>query len=523
MEWVRSPVSHAEMAGQSDDEILALFDRFPDATESHDPKDWMGGGSVQASREFKEFAKLHAGRAAAIIPRFRSADQQRPAGHGVEGLVETGRPCAEMIELVLRLDERGFTGQEFRATVAAALRELARPAGLPDAACELLERWRRSEWTEHEPAFVPEREEREPPRHPASVVWYRGGSVSVPHGRFNVLDALTAGYLSRKPHAADRWLMMLQDHVEREETEVNWQVLCVYLSNVRCCSDLAAAGMFLRRLFERFPGVLRCELGARLLAQVADLLPDEARRAAYATARGRGDERGPQAFGELVALRHLLHPEDTWAGEQVESAFAVADTPDRQWVQVGVAFAAVNQWLAPGCRVRATELIRRLIPVPSTRVGYAVMFAFRTRGELPMDDSTLAVFRQVRDHPAFLARSEADDAIFEHLLDALVVDTELVCRVGEQAVQLLGADLQSFQHRISMASPALIDVALRLQRRGGDYRPRGMTLFEELLDLGVSEAVSLAASNDLRITPGGHRAPRRTRAARTGGETETGD
>lgn len=47
-----------------------------------------------------------------------------------------------------------------------------------------------------------------------------------------------------------------------------------------------------------------------------------------------------------------------------------------------------------------------------------------------------------------------------------------------------------------------------------------MALFEELLDLGVSEAVSLAASNDLRVTPGGSRAPRRTRATRTGRETE---
>ena len=50
-----------------------------------------------------------------------------------------------------------------------------------------------------------------------------------------------------------------------------------------------------------------------------------------------------------------------------------------------------------------------------------------------------------------------------------------------------------------------------------------MTLFGELLDLGVSEGVSLAASNDLRITPGDYRAPRRTRATRTGSETETGD
>ena len=60
-------------------------------------------------------------------------------------------------------------------------------------------------------------------------------------------------------------------------------------------------------------------------------------------------------------------------------------------------------------------------------------------------------------------------------------------------------------------------MALRLQRGGGEYRPRGIELFEALLDLSVSEAVSVAASNDLRLTAGGQavRMPRRTRSTPT--------
>ncbi len=287
--------------------------------------------------------------------------------------------------------------------------------------------------------------------------------------------------------------------------------------NLCRCSNQVAAREFLERLIQRFPGVLTCEQGVRLLAHVAHLLSGEARHAAYGAVRSWDAERGPQAFGELVDLRHLLHPEDAWASGRIEAAFADPPTPDREWRLVGVAFAAVNQWHTPGCRASATALLCRLIPEVSERVGFAAMTAFRTRDDLPMDESTLTVLRQVRDHPEVLARCDVDEAFFEHLLDAFVIDTELVCTLSERAVQLLGTGLQSAHRGVYLASPALIDVALRLQRGGGDFRRRGIELFEALLDLGVSEAVSVAASNDLRLTAGGQavRMPRRTRPTLT--------
>ena len=78
------------------------------------------------------------------------------------------------------------------------------------------------------------------------------------------------------------------------------------------------------------------------------------------------------------------------------------------------------------------------------------------------------------------------------------------------------ADLQSVSNGLYLANTALIDISLRLQRSGTDYRRRGMELFEALLDLGVAEAVNVARSNDHRLGPGGYpiRLPRR-RLART--------
>jgi hypothetical protein len=500
------------MADRTNAEILSLFDALPDSTEWHHPKDWMVGGSIQLSREFEELTKSYPDRAVEIMAGFRPKEQERPAAHGIRGLVAAKRPIPEIVALVQQLDARGFTGWEFREMVAFALADLGRPGGLPDAACALLDRWRLAAWPDND-GDGDKRIEKEDSRRPASLLWQYRGMAPLPHGRFPVLYALTLGYLCREPHAADLWLLMLSDHVERKESLTIWRAMCRYLPDLRLCSDRNLAREFLCRLFKRFPGVLTCQPGALLLGRVAQLLTDDDRQQAYESVRKWGAERGPQAFGELICLRHLLNPEDVWARERVAAALTESIEPGHEWISVGVALAAANLWQEPSCRIPAAELLRQLIPRVSERISYAVMTVFQTRDELALDDPTLSLLRQVEAHPEILVRSRVDEAFFDHLLDALVIDVELVCRISEEAVRRRGAELQDFQDGFYMASSALIDISLRLQRSGGDYRRRGMELFEALLDLGVAEAVSLTRSNDLRLVPGGRpvRPPRRKR------------
>src|SRR5207248_87665 len=128
--------------------------------------------------------------------------------------------------------------------------------------------------------------------------------------------------------------------------------MCLCLADVRCCSDRERAGAFLARLFERFPGVLTCRVGVRLLAGVAHL------------------------------------------------------------------------------------------PAPDEATVYAAMTVFRTRDDLPLDEPTLALFRRVEEHPDVLLRGDVDESFFDHLLDAFVIDPELVCRISEEAVRRRGAELR---------------------------------------------------------------------------------
>jgi hypothetical protein len=510
MRLIGSPVSRAGIEARSEAEIVALFDEFPDSTESHNPNDWMVGGSVQLSREFEDFTKAHPDRALAVVATLRPGIQERPASHLVRGLVAMKHPVAEVIAIVQQLDARGFGSQDFRETVALALDDLARTEGLPEIACDLLERWRIADWSIVDDAKSNRRDTDDSSR-TTSILWQYGGTVSVPQGRFSVLSALTRGYLCRQPHAADRWLEMLSDHIEREESAASWRAMCLYLENVRCCTDQVRVRSFLERMFVRFPAVLRCDLGVRLLARVAELISEEIRQLAYCTVRQWDPKRGPQAFGELICLCHLLHPNDDFARTQVEIALSEPMGADFEWVLVGVAFAAAELWTEPSCRHRATDILCQLIPQPIEHIGIAALSVFQTRDELPLDEATLRLFRQIESHPDVLMRTPVGDSFYDHLLDAFVIDMELVCRISEIAVSHKWAGKHSAQNAFRLADSALIDISLRLQRSGGDYRSRGMKLFELLLDLGVAEAINLAQSNDLRLVSGGHpmRFPRR--------------
>lgn len=505
---ITSPVSRDELAARTDAEIAALFDELPDSTDSHHPKDWMRGGSVQLSREFEELVKERPDRAAGVVARLQPGHQERPAAHAVQGLVAAKRPAAEVVELVQLLDARGFSGEEFRSSVAYSLGDLGREAGLSDGACELLDRWRVAKWANND-HDEPASNEGDPAQ-PTSILWRYGGTVGLPHGRFPVLAALTRGYLYRTPPAADRWLAMLLDHVDRDESLTNWRATALYLDNLWCCQDRVRASEFLVRLLVRHPAVFADDRGVYFLARVAALFPDDRRRCAYEVVRGWGGRHGQQAFGELVGLRHLLHADDDWACEQVEAS--LAGPAGGEWVAVGVAFAAANLWCEPECRARATEVLCRLVRHPADAVGHAVMSVYLTRDDLPLDDATLGLFRAIAAQPEILRQPSLDEAFFDHLLDALLIDADLVCRLAEEAVARRGAELQSLAHGFYMAGSVLIDISLRLQRSGGDLRRRGMDLFEALLDLGVSEAVGVARSNDLRLVVGGPvRMPRRRR------------
>jgi hypothetical protein len=495
--FIGSPMSAEQMARASIDDIVRLFTIYEDTAEHH-PKDMLRGGSSEASSEFGRFAKDHPERALAIIRRFNPGRQERPAAYGLFALSEKVQVPDTLCSLVLELDQRGFRNEEFRVHAARALGNCAREgAGLPEAICTLLERWLGEPWTRKD-AEVTRGERDQTEDAPRSVLWQRDGLVMLPFGTYHLLHALTRGYLLRNPPAADRWLLALEAHLERPESPEVWRVLCGELQYLHLC-DHGRATAFLQRLFEKHPAVRDSQLGAVLLTHAWSFLPARVMQQCLHAMRDGSWEEGPQAFGELLALRTLFYPEDRWAKDEVHRALGGAAEPVQNFQQVrtGLGFTAAQLWHKFPYREQAGDILVKLIPLADVRVSHAVMHVFLATGVLYADEPSRLLLRTLLAYPDTLRATE-DSFLVERLEDILPAEPQLVLDFCRELVRVRADELTSIRTGFAVNTSHLTNIALTLQRLGGDFRKQGLDLFEKLLDLGVQDAHATLQELDKR-------------------------
>jgi hypothetical protein len=509
--FIGSPMSAEQMQRAKNEDIVKLFRDLPDATESSHPRDWLRGGSYQASGEFERFSTASPARAVAILADFQAGKQERPAGHALVGLSKSNFPDEGLFQLLLDLDARGFRSDSFRVDAARAIQErLKDNAGLPDPICELFERWLGEPWTTQD-ALRAERTEQEDKR-PTSVLWQRGGAYPLPYGTYQVLRALTYGYLLRTPPAADRWLAALETHAERPEQAETWLALSWDLQYLHLGDRVASR--LLNRLIEKFPTMLEREEGAILLSHVWSFAPAGSLWDWLARMRQGPWKKGAQAYGELLALRALMYPEDERAQQALASALDDGGS-DGGAVRTGVAFTCANMWHRADTRESATRCLTRLMACADEGVGGAVMQVF-VADELLPDDSTRRLLGSLADNPAPLAC--ADSGWFIEGLERLLPnEPETVFRLCSEVVRQQGRDLGSIHRSWALHAANLTTVALTLHRMEDPYRRMGLELFETLLSIRVPDAEAALREIDLRprlagmIPPQRHRRPRRKR------------
>lgn len=494
--FIGSPMSAEQMQRARNRDIVNLFRELPDATESHHPRDWMRGGSSQASAAFEQFATASPDRAVAILAEFKPGQQERPTGAGLIGLSKSSYADDTLFQIIFKFDAQGFRSETFRIDAARAIEaRLNDDVGLPGAVCELLERWLAEPWQAREVSHA-EREARN--ERPTSVLWQRGGLCSLPYGTYHLLHALTYGYLLRKPPAAARWLSALEAHCERPEQPETWLALAHDLRYLHHC-DHEGAARFLRRLFERFPAVLEREEGAVLITNVWSFAPAESVWAWLTRLRQGAWVKGAQAYGELIGLRALIFPGDVRARSEIEAVLGSGPEPptDLQAVRTGVAFACANLWERADTRRAATECLVRLIPGADDDVGSAVMHLFVASDSLLPDDPTHQLLDALVRHPRALLCAEVGWFI-ERLEGLLPNEAETVCRLCREVIRLRGQDLASLQSSWSMQAANLTNVALTLHRLDDPCRGAGLELFEALLDIRLPDAEAALREIDLR-------------------------
>lgn len=489
MERIGSPVSAEEMAAQTDDEIVGLFNLLHDGQEDH-PKDWMKGGSVEASREFEKLAEKHQERAMAIIGRFEPGKQERPAAHGFQGLHKGGLNKERLFDLLRELHRRGFASSDIRHAAASVLMDRAQSEkGLPDDICGILRGW----LAQHEDAS--EQDPAETIEH--GILWDSMRMHALTTNSM-LLDSVALGYICRENPVYPEWLQALEEALAGPTNTRSW-VASVHTLRYLGRGDRAQAAAFVTALLAKHPNMRCCVEGAILLAHAHRWGDDGVVAGWLADMRDDASPFTDQAFGELVALRHLLNPEDAWCTEQVQAILDGNGAEPKRlalW-RLGCAHTAAHCWKEEQVRPRATELLEQLGPTADEATAKALLTTFRLVDPLPLDAYSERLFQLLLGAPHLLEKGH-EHFLVEALSTAVERRPDLVWGICSRIVAMAGIQLGDHRTRWPLESEHLVGIALTLHRLVG-YLEKGLALYEDMLELEAHGAKDALRDIDRRV------------------------
>lgn len=494
MTAVESPMSSAQMEKAGNGDILRLFETLTDDTEwNHPTRRWpIGvGGSIQASREFAEFAKAAPDRALRIVDSFEPAKAERPAGDALAALGSTDVPAGTLIEFIRRLDRRGFASESFRIDAARCLREVARRSqGLDDETCGLLEGWitERSSAADDGVAGSDEA----PATAGASILWDHHGLFALPHGNYPILDALMLGYVLREQPHPTGWLGVLERHLQRDEDPKVWCALTRGMPNLVGADDERAMKFF-NSLFSRFSTILSTQSGVLLIGQIVDRLPSQMINCILDRWTSRDWTHGPQAAGEVAALRLCRQPGCPDARAQVDR-FLNRPSLEQEVVEglrVGLTHTFARAWHHPALRPLSTRLLVDIVSMASSPVAVAMRSVFLVSSPFPADAHTRELLEAVLERPSVLVGRA--HFLVRGLKGLLYEDGYPVLAYKVATAMIEQAARTQSEADAARNLSDLVDLALTLHRIP-DTKEHGLDLFERLLEAnapGLSQSLNV--------------------------------
>lgn len=499
MHKIGSPMSAEEMLAASDEAILGLFQELPDTTEWSHPRSYSKGGSIQASRAFAEATLREPDRFARLLTRFQPGVTENPVCLALEPLAS--QLSLERVEVLIRqLMSCGFSSVAFRTAAASAcskvLQRQSQDIQLSPDLLEILEGW----LSQGPEDAVTRAGEPEPEELDAAsctpLLFSSGGGGPLPDGNRTILDALTTAYLRGDPPQLEAWMQVLENHLERQDAPEVWRAMAWDLTHVLRAAP-ARAERFFSTLFARYPSVLHTAVGLRLVAQAMHTLPLTAVQRWMEDLRAGSWVRREQAFGELLALLATRHDATSWALDSAERALAQwqaasGSSAAEDRLILGLTIGVAELWDEPTRRGRASDLLLRLVPRASGAVAEAAMRAFSSTAPLLWDAATRQLLCALAGAPAVMLRGWYENLVGQ-LDQHLPADAALI----KDVVTALVAELtRTSQYVLPDVGAALSRIALSLQRQPPPLREAGLELFEQLLDLGVSEARDLLKELD---------------------------
>jgi len=488
--FIGSPLSAVQMDKARDEDILGLFQELEDKSEWDHPRFHMKGGSIQAAREFAEFAKANPDRALHLIQMFQPGKQERPVADALRALSESGKISAEQLfSLVLELEAKGFNADFYRHEIAYALtRAASKPYGLPDSICDLLKSW----LIPYDPKMhdsVDEQENndtnksmngKEESFH--SILWNHFRRGVFPEGNFAILKALFCGYILRQPRDYEQWVELLESHLSVQEDAKVWQAFSENLSWLKNVDQERAERIIEKVLYNYLKGT---EAGVFLVAWVHHWVSPAIIKPWVEALKDGTWEKGAQAFGELVVLCYSTGSEENkpWYFEQIEAALTGSgfEEPILTRIRLGCAFAAAHLWCEPGFIHIVGPILTRLIPHAKNPIASAVLHFFNQSDSLLLNDHTRSILDAIIEYPEIL-KEGSNHFLTEKLSGLLPVEAERVYLVCMALLDQRKDDVASIGNNFAVNSDELINISLTLQRISS-HREKGLELFERLLDM----------------------------------------
>ena len=292
----------------------------------------------------------------------------------------------------------------------------------------------------------------------------------------------------------------------REKGIRAWDILARYLPHLRK-ADPAKCEAFFERLLTEVCGLVGSKQYAQFLAgaQRENHVLVERHLGAWKDGSSRAAR---QAYGEIIGLDALLHPEHKASRRRLEEILKDAAA---LLAQAGAALSAAHIFAErPDRRAEAAKLLTGLLALPNPDVWTAAFEIFRLTDELVPVEATAAVLRAI---VAGLPRSPKLNPTFivDRLATLLPHQAALVGEVALGLVAKWNVELSDIRTSTAMATSALIDLAITLHRLGPETRETGLTLFEQLIDIDAYEARQMLDKIDNRFRENAPLARKRVR------------
>lgn len=510
--WVGSPVTRSEMAGLADDDLVDLF------RELTDDKAWSGGapddlgrrgGSLLASRELAEMAKLQPERAIKLLPRFQPGRQERPTGMVLKALAELPEfPAEQVLQHIDDLVQRGFDSADFRDEVIGALRTLAaRSGGLDDRHIELIAGWLVPvEATAAVPRWVDDDDSVSEPNNITPVIFQDHVSGAIDGNSFQ-LGAILEGYRHRNPIDTDGAVAFLDRHLDFPEDPKVWR----HLAHFDLVQLAFGAGANVDAFFARLYAERGDDLGPRAAISLLgflyrfrprDWVMVQARRFAQ---HGGSEERAHWA-GELLGLLAVTQIGGAEAALLLDSALMDPDPACARQARRGAAFATFEALAATadgdfeGVSDRALKLYQKLAALVDTDASSSANLPrtfFKVSGS---DHRAGQILKILLEHPAnldaadgmyFLLDRVADGFAAGALSERLII--ELLEVIHAQNARGVGNVTQAFAGEAGDLVALLVTLTRSTDPKVYD---RALHLFERLLSDRVHAATAAARTAD---------------------------